>query len=147
MAAMAAGGSSRGGRRRAGGRRHADGSAHPGAEGDPGGTEPVWRRTEEWLDPEPAAELIRAGAAWAVQWCEGDVEPADALPADTLRAVVLPRMVSRRRADRLARKRSVPTVMVAERWEDGGGHTLVVFHEGGPYPRVDPGPGRWPTGR
>ncbi|MFE1784184.1 hypothetical protein ACFW9F_16765 [Streptomyces sp. NPDC059506] len=99
-----------------------------------------WRRSTEWLDPERAHALIREGALWAVEWCGGCFE----WPGETgetgervLEEEILPRMIDRAEARRLMRRRSVPTVQVAERWVGAAGQVLVLFHESGPAPRTE----------
>ncbi|MBO0510433.1 hypothetical protein [Streptomyces beijiangensis] len=48
---------------------------------------------------------------------------------------MLPRLITRRRALKRARRRTVPTVWFAELWEEEGGGQLVLLLESGPYPR------------
>ncbi|MER5326981.1 hypothetical protein [Streptosporangium roseum] len=94
-----------------------------------------WRRTSEWLDPDDVNELLAVGATWLVQWCDEGFTWGDSSEVPV--AELLARMVNRRGAERLGRKRTVPTVIVAEQWQDDTGHDLVVFYESGPYPRAE----------
>ncbi len=72
-----------------------------------------WRRVAEWLEPRE-----------------------DEVHKDVLTRDLLPVMLVRAKADRTRRKRTVPTVIVAERWRDDDGSDLVLFTETGPYPRA-----------
>jgi hypothetical protein len=95
-----------------------------------------WRRVAEWLEPREAETLVAAGARWMVEWCGGRMEWPDEVNDGALVHDLLPAMMLRAKADRLSRRRTVPTVIVAERWRDDDGANLVLFYESGPYPRA-----------
>ena len=99
-----------------------------------------WRRVVDWLEPDEAAELVRDGATWLVEWCSGGRGPrftwADEAAPNALTRDVLPRIMTSVKAARQRRKRSVPTVLVAELWRDERERSLVLFVESGPYPRA-----------
>ncbi|GII59205.1 hypothetical protein Pth03_75940 [Planotetraspora thailandica] len=94
-----------------------------------------WHRMAQWLEPDEAAGLLAEGATWLVQWCDEGLTWGDS--SDVPAAELLVHMVDWRRAQRLSRKRTVPTVIVAEHWQNEAGHDLVAFHESGPYPRAE----------
>lgn len=94
-----------------------------------------WEREDEHLEPDDVRRLLDAGTEALVERCGAG--PA-AVDSRTLEHEVLPEVLGRRAAARKIRRRTVPTVFVAERWSDGDGH-LLVFVEGPPAPRVLPG--------
>jgi hypothetical protein len=96
----------------------------------------AWHRVAEWLEPSEARALVSAGAPWLVEWCGGRMEWSDELADGALVGTVLPAMVPRAKADRLARRRAVATVIVAERWRDEADADLVLFYESAPRPRA-----------
>jgi hypothetical protein len=59
----------------------------------------------------------------------------DELPDSVLRRDVVPRVITGKIARRRARRRTVPTVVVAEHWQDAELNNLIVFLESGPHPR------------
>lgn len=89
-----------------------------------------WRRTADWVEPDDAATFVQLGRWW-VEWCED--QPAPGKERDL--PYLLGKMVTRRKADRLMRKPTVPTVIVAEFWSDEAGDTRLLFVEQGPHPR------------
>jgi hypothetical protein len=91
-----------------------------------------WHRTANWLI-RTARRIARHGLYVARAMVRRRLHVGRFLQVPA--AELLPRMVDRRRAQRLSRRRTVPTVIVAEHWQDDDGHDMVVFHESGPYPR------------
>jgi hypothetical protein len=91
-----------------------------------------WRQVDEFVEPPRALELVRSGAPWLVEWCGGRLEWATEQTAGGLLEQVRGELIGKAKAQRLRRRRSVPTVMVAEEWQDEHGRPLVVFHEGPP---------------
>jgi len=96
-----------------------------------------WRRVDEFVEPPQALELVRSGVPWLVEWCGERLEWATEQTAGRLLEQVRGELLSKARAQRLRRRRSVPTVIMAEEWQDEHGRPLLVFYETGPYPRAD----------
>ena len=93
-----------------------------------------WRRVRNWEEPSEAEQLIAVDTPYLVHWC-GSEEPRSE-PRERFKRDVLRSMPTRVKADRLSRRRSVPTIMVGELWRSERSGDCLVFVEQGPYPRA-----------
>lgn len=91
-----------------------------------------WQRVDEFVQPQRALQLVRAGARWLVEWCGGPLEWPTEQTAGRLLDQLRGKLVGEAKARRLFRRRTHPTVVIAEEWQDQQGRSLVVFIEGGP---------------
>jgi hypothetical protein len=88
------------------------------------------------MDPDDAFLAIDAGADWMFHQCIGGLIRSSAGHADDViayaRHACITETERRRLLTRSRRGKTVPTVVLAERWADGDGRVLVVFREAGP---------------
>lgn len=101
----------------------------------------TWHRTEEFVDGTTALSMIGHGEAWFVEECESEPAVGNQRMFDYIRA----NLVDAAMMKKYARKKTVPTVFVAERWTNDEGDHALLFVEQGPHPRIDPGPLEFPA--
>jgi hypothetical protein len=96
-----------------------------------------WRRTHDATSREEALSAVEAGAEWIFLWCGGREPSRSGENGDDALLYAKGHLVDPDERQRLfaegERKRRMPTVVMAERWESVDGSPLVLFYEDGPY--------------
>jgi hypothetical protein len=95
-----------------------------------------WVPQVPWLEPDEVVDLLHRRTPWVVEWCGGRLSWSDEEDDAVLSRDILTGLLTRQQAQRLAKKRRVPTVMIASLLRaDNGTETMIMFSEGGPGDR------------
>jgi len=99
--------------------------------------EGAWRRTHDAITRAEAFAAVASGADWVFLWCGGGKPSRSSEGDDEALRYAEAHLVDpderQRLFDKGQRKRRMPTVVMAERWEAVDGTPLVLFYEDGPY--------------
>ena len=89
------------------------------------------------MEPSAAFAAVDDGTPWLMHPCGRRLARSDGPRADPFLRLAQQGCVGASERERLvakgARKKRVPTVVIAELWRSDQGERLVVFREGGPY--------------
>lgn len=92
-----------------------------------------WHRSQDWVEPDDARDLIKQGFTILVQYC-GD-RPRRTRP-ERFNRDIKPRLMTRSEADTASDRAKVSTVLTAELWKgEDNAPPLLLFVEGPPGPR------------
>lgn len=96
-----------------------------------------WSRKSAAIDADDVSRLLAQGAECWVLWCDGPVQNGDDLDAHTLKKSILRRIAGPKRLAKLMKRRSTPSVFVAEEWiQAPSGAKMIVVVEGPPVERL-----------